>query len=109
MIEPLTDQEFKEVKKNWESMSGLSTDWKITRLIATVESLKYGIDLERAKLEAVINGRDEGYRDLKEENAKLRVDVKTLQISMESLRKHGIKLKMQRDAALKRIEEMEVK
>jgi len=63
--EPLNDEEFQALKKNWESRPEIFTDWKITRLIATVESLK-------EQLLMAGNGLIKLSKDYAEENAKLR-------------------------------------
>jgi len=99
MTEPLTDEEFEELKKNWESIPGDFTDWKITRLIATVELQKSDKALGSALVRKI--------QEIKEQNAKLKEDYYAPSVTIDELRKENVKLKTELDAALKRIEEME--
>jgi len=104
MSEPLTAEEFEKVKNRKPEELGGNLIWVAmedrNRLIATVELQKSDKALGSALVRKI--------QEIKEENAKLKADI-TLQLSMESLRKHGLKLKVELDAALKRIEEMEPK
>lgn len=96
MIEPLTDQGFEGLKEYYKTCTEPKPD--VFSLIATVERLK----VEHNHLKAELGDYLQWHKEDKEE---------VIFLESKNLLQFAVieKIKMQLDAAIKRIEEMEVK